>query len=389
MNLKRMQLKVLFKMFKSLKVKTDKSIQTFFALVKAGLWEQSDANLNDKVDWEKVYQLAEEQSVVGLLLAGIEHSYVKPPQDLLLQWIGEVQMIEQQNKAMNDFVAKLIDKLRNEDVYALLVKGQGGAQSYERPLWRASGDIDLYLSEENYKKAAALLKALATTVDEEDSQRLHLAMTIRSWVIELHGTMYSDFSRRMNKGLDDVHDSIFYGGEVRSWNNNGTIIFLPSANNDIIIVFTHFLQHFYFGGIGLRQICDWCRILYRYRGDIDLILLKRRLKKMGLFSEWKAFASLAVEILGMPQESMPYYTKTRKNTRKAKSILALLLETGNMGHNYDESYRARYPYFIHKCITLVRRIGGYFKRVNIFPINSTMFFFSYVFHHVKTSLIRE
>ena len=130
-----MQLKVQFKMFKSLKVKTDKSIQAFFALLRVGLWEKADANLdvNEKVDWEKVYQLAEEQSVVGLVLAGIEHSYVKPSRNLLLQWIGEVQILEQQNKAKNDFVARLIENLRKADVYSVLVKGQGVAQCYEKP----------------------------------------------------------------------------------------------------------------------------------------------------------------------------------------------------------------------------------------------------------------
>ena len=63
------------------------------------------------MDWDEVYQLAEEQSVVGIVLAGIETSKVKPPQELLLQWIGEVQILEQQNKAMNGFIAELIEKL--------------------------------------------------------------------------------------------------------------------------------------------------------------------------------------------------------------------------------------------------------------------------------------
>ena len=100
-------------------------------MVRAGLWtdvESTDLGsrgFTEAVDWNKVYQLAEEQSVAGLVLAGIEYSYVKPPQDLLLQWIGEVQIIEQQNKAMNDFVARLIENLRKADVYSVLVKGQG------------------------------------------------------------------------------------------------------------------------------------------------------------------------------------------------------------------------------------------------------------------------
>ena len=120
------------------------------------------------VDWEKVYQLAQEQSVQGLVLQGIERiriqdSGVKIPKVLLLQWIGEVQVIEQRNKDMNAFVAELIEKLRRHDTYALLVKGQGIAQCYEKPLWRPSGDVDLLLSEANYKKAKELLLPISSS----------------------------------------------------------------------------------------------------------------------------------------------------------------------------------------------------------------------------------
>ena len=82
-------------------------------------------------------------------------------------------------------------------------------------------------------------------------------------------------------------------------------------NNDILLIFTHFLKHFYKGGIGLRQICDWCRLLWTYRDSIDVALLEQRLRKMGLMSEWKAFAALAVEYLGMPAES-PIYDSSKR-----------------------------------------------------------------------------
>lgn len=143
--------------------------QAFFELLKVGLWESEnpDMRIDDTTDWYKVYQLATEQSVLGLVLAGLEHSEVKPPKELLLQWIGEVQVIEQRNKEMNAFVAELIEKLRRNDIYALLVKGQGIAQCYEKPLWRCSGDVDLFLSYDNYKKAKTLLIPLASEVETE------------------------------------------------------------------------------------------------------------------------------------------------------------------------------------------------------------------------------
>ena len=51
----------------------DKNQQAFFALVKAGLWEQN-VRLSQfgQIDFNEVYRLAEEQSVVGLVAAGIE-----------------------------------------------------------------------------------------------------------------------------------------------------------------------------------------------------------------------------------------------------------------------------------------------------------------------------
>ena len=98
--------------------------------MQGGLWGNGnpDIRINESTDWQEVYRLVTEQSVLGLILilAGLEHSDVKPPQMLLLQWIGEVQMIEQRNKEMNTYIAELIENLMESDVYAILVKGQGG-----------------------------------------------------------------------------------------------------------------------------------------------------------------------------------------------------------------------------------------------------------------------
>ena len=164
----------------------------FWEFLKTGLWadvEYTDLGtqrFSDSADWEIVYQLAEEQSVIGLVLAGIEKTNTnrtgnknRVPQELLLQWIGEVQMLEQQNKAMNQFIAELIDKLRSSDIYALLVKGQGIAQCYEKPLWRACGDVDLLLSDSNYEMAKSFLNPLASSVDKENKKRKRYRLRLR------------------------------------------------------------------------------------------------------------------------------------------------------------------------------------------------------------------
>lgn len=354
-----------------------KTHELFYELLRAGLWEkEARLSSHEKIDWHEIYQIAGEQSVLGLVLAGIEHSNVKPPQELLLQWIGEVQMLEQRNLAMNHFIAELIGKMRKADIYTLLVKGQGVAQCYERPLWRSCGDVDLLLSADNYEKAKSYLNPLAEHVETENSGMKHLGMTIDDWIVELHGTMHTEILRRGNKGINDVQDDCFYRGNVRSWDNNGTIVFLPSPDNDVILIFTHFLEHFFVEGVGLRQICDWCRLLWTYRDSLNHGLLESRIRKMGLMTEWKAFASLAVDVLGMPKEAMPFYDAHFH--KRGERVLARIMKSGNMGHNNDLSYRTKYSGLKYKLVALWRRIKDFAGFTMIFPIDAPRFFVYYV-----------
>ena len=83
----------------------DNTVKAFFALIRAGLWEHGnrEIRIDGTPDWNEVFELAQEQSVLGLVLAGLEQSDFKPPKELLLQWIGEVQLIEQRNKGKQSF----------------------------------------------------------------------------------------------------------------------------------------------------------------------------------------------------------------------------------------------------------------------------------------------
>lgn len=353
-------------------MRKDNTIEAFFALVRAGLW--SDGNLDIRIDgttdWQEVYRLATEQSVLGLVLAGLEYSDIKPPKVLLLQWIGEVQIIEQRNKAMNDFVAKLIEKLRKEDVYAILVKGQGIAQCYERPLLRACGDVDLFLSEDNYKKATIVLTPLASTIEKENLYEKHIGIVIDSWMVELHGNLHAGISSRMDNGIDEAQRDVFYGGQVRSWLNDRTQVFLPGVDEDVIFIFTHILKHFFKGGIGLRQVCDMCRLLQSYNEKIKVNLLEERLRRMGIISEWKAFAALAVNFLGLAAKVMPLYSNEKCWDRKAERILDIMFETGNMGHNKDYSYQKEYAPVKRKLVTWGIMVKDSFRRFFVFPLNT-------------------
>ena len=176
---------------------------------------------------------------------------------------------------------------------------------------------------------------------------------------------------------------MFFGGSVRSWDNDRTQVFLPSPDNDVVFVFTHILRHFFFEGIGLRQICDWCRLLWTFRESLSHGLLESRIREAGLMTEWKAFAAFAVDWLGMPVEAMPLYLsdvqgrqevqEIKKIKRKATKICADVLDVGNFGHKQRRHY-GNMPYLLRKFLSSWGRLGDMLRHFSVFPKDSIVFF---------------
>lgn len=347
------------------------NINTLFALVRIGLWghtktsEITERISLEKVDWNEVLRLAQEQGVTGLVAQGVENLNVnlnfKVPQVVVLQFVGATLQMEQRNKAMNGFIAETVEGMRKEGIYTLLVKGQGIAQCYEKPLWRPSGDVDFFLNNDDYEKAKAFLAPLASNSKPERRYSKEIGFYINQFLVELHGTLRTGLSTRVDKVIDEVQREVFYGGSVRSITVHGegfmvkgssrdVQVFMPGADEDVFLVFTHFIKHFYKeGGVTLRQLCDWCRLLWTYRDKVNASLLEKKLRKAGLMAEWRAFAVVAVDLLGMPAEIMPLFninanvnlnSKVAQKTqiaqkrfgvnqnKKAEKIVAFILKGG-------------------------------------------------------------
>lgn len=350
----------------------DCNVSAFLALLRAGLWEQ-DAKLSpyESVDYSVVYRLAKEQAVVGLVAAGLEHVVdVKVPDSVVSAFVADAQELEQLNFAMDYFIGVMVDKMMEAGIHALLVKGEGISQCYERPLWRSCGDVDFFLDAENYEKAKAFLVPLASSVEEEESNLKHLGLVINPWTVELHGSLKGEVLPRIDCVVDQVQADTFGNNNVRVWHNGPTEVLLPAPDNDVIFIFTHILKHFFKSGIGLKQICDLSRLLWTYKDSIDGNLLKKRLQSMGMVSEWKAFAAMQDSILGLSSNYVPLYSPAPKWLRKAGRILSIVLETGSFGQNIDYSVKSDASFFERKAQSFWRHTRDGFKHFSVFPLDS-------------------
>ena len=98
--------------------------------------------------WLSIYELANEQAVAGICIAGVDKlpKEQMPPQMMLLEWIGQSEQIRQQNSYLDKLTVRIWKQLIDDGLDAAILKGQGIAQEYGAlASLRQSGDIDVWI----------------------------------------------------------------------------------------------------------------------------------------------------------------------------------------------------------------------------------------------------
>ena len=130
----------------------------------SGLWErpccsEGDSGISatkDNVDWDAVFALARNQAISGLLAAGLEslHNAAGSIAEISVEQkkalARHIASVERLNTRMDGFLEKLYAYLLKEGLTPVLLKGQGLAQCYLKPMQRAMGDIDILLDGDDY-----------------------------------------------------------------------------------------------------------------------------------------------------------------------------------------------------------------------------------------------
>ncbi len=120
----------------------------FFELLKVALGAREKfSRVPNAQEWEKLYEEAENQAIVSILLTGLERlpAEMLPPLELKLQWIGMAQVMEAEYRLHCERAAELSVQFRDVGFQSCLLKGIGAAQYYPNPSRRQCGDIDLWV----------------------------------------------------------------------------------------------------------------------------------------------------------------------------------------------------------------------------------------------------
>ena len=309
-------------------------LMLFFELLQVALGNRARLSYapSDK-EWSDLYYESERQAVIGILLNGIERLPVeqRPMQDILLQWIGDGQMIEQQNHVMDERCLDILKWFRIAGLHGTILKGQGIACLYDEKLrsLRQSGDIDVYAN-------CGIIKALAFAMSqgvkdvEWDYKHIHLNLWDDTEV-EMHYRVEVLLNLWKNRKLQkwfQKHQDAVQGSRFKV--QDGEIV-TPTVEFNVFYIILHIYRHFLYEGVGFRQIVDYYYVLVKVRGErLKVKEYTEAVKEFGMEKFAKGLMWVMKETLEMPKEWMPW----EPDEKEGKYILSQVMQGGNFGH-YD------------------------------------------------------
>ena len=300
------------------------------------MWGTS-VDVSSDVNWRVVLNLAARQKCLHAFSMWTKANRIATPYDKQLQ--VNVFALLSRHARLNKLAVDVISLLAEHDIRATLIKGASIAGLYPDPDMRDFGDVDIYVGEENYHRAAEIVTAAYPQAHWHSDIRggIHYILVLdenQDRVVELH--------RVTMEFHDSKADALYqafthkYMSQPSSITLGDTQVPVPSAAYNALYVFMHAWHHFESTGVGFRQLADWALCLHaaykeaspqewrKWCAEIDAILTALHMK-----TAWQTFGHVLVEQLQLPAAEFPLYTEAYRS--RAKRLLRQLLRDGHGG----------------------------------------------------------
>lgn len=321
-------------------------------LISLGKREQFSRRLTDK-DWTSIYKEAQRQSLVGVLLKGVEKAIAsgenKPK--FLMQWIAQTLTLENRNRQLDARCKDITDIFNGIGLRSCVLKGQGVALLYPNPLRRQCGDIDLWV-EGNRDEIYRILKArwnIGETVIHH--AEVEIFMDTPTEIHFIPSFTYSPFLYRKYK-------KFFKKSADRQFANyDKTVGFAyPTPEFNAVYSLMHIFHHVLHEGIGLRQLLDYYYIL-RSIDKEQRVQMFEEMRHLGLVKFAEAVMYVEQQMFGLE----PKFLLCKPNEKLGKLLLAEIELAGNFGmydkRNQYVNRKSRMDVYLHN----VKRNFVFFK----------------------------
>lgn len=270
-------------------------------------------------DWPGIQALAERHGLYAIVLDGIENlpESSRPPQETLLEWIGEVlQGYEFQYDQYCKAISKLAEFYNSHGYKMMVLKGYACSLNWPKPNHRPCGDIDIWQFGE-YKKADALLEGFkfqdsstseaakpSASFKIDSSHHHHTVFEWGEFTVENHYDFINIHHLKGNIELEKIFKDL--GQDDRNYVEvNNEKVYLPSPNLHALFLLKHMIAHFVGERITFRHLLDWAFFMKNLGKEVDWKWLESVMNKFGMTTIFNIFNAICVEDLGFKADIFP------------------------------------------------------------------------------------
>lgn len=339
----------------------------FFELLQIALGNRDNlTNVPNREEWMALYQKSEKQSILGIMLDGLERlpDEQRPPKDILLQWIGFVQVIEQNTIKITKASEEAVEYFQNKGFACNLLKGSAVGRYYPNPNRRQSGDIDVWLDgsrEQIYDFARKFDKDGKLYGVNYQHIHFHLfddiPLEVHIWPSCLSNPLHN---KRFHQ-FCAIHHPVM--GQS-----------MPSLAFDRVFILMHCYDHMLSSGVGFRQIMDYYYVLKQGFTNEEKDDSVRWIKKLGMYRFASGLMWLMQYAFGMEDK----YLLMEPNEKEGRFILQEVMLTGNMGHSDTRNWgsqKTAFKRFIHNLRRDAYLINHYPQEIIFQPFFSLWLYF--------------
>ena len=255
------------------------------------------------VNWAEIQAFADRQGLAAIILDGIDKLPVenRPPQEMLLEWIGEVlQNYENRYEKYRKAISELAGFYNSHGLKMMVLKGYSCSLNWPKPNHRPCGDIDIWQFGKQ-KEADALLESLKVQgVQKFKIDRSHHHHTVFDWgefTVENHYDFNNVHHHKSSAELEKIFKEL---GKDESYYTevNGERVYIPSPNLHALFLLKHSMTDFAAFYVTLRQLLDWAFHVQKYHDEIDWKWLDGVMEKYHMKESFNCINAICVEELG-------------------------------------------------------------------------------------------
>lgn len=235
-------------------------------------------------EWEELFQLGQHHQILPMIYEAVYGcpAFAACPPELAQMVKGQViRQVMVQGRKTEEFL-KLYRTLLENGLTPLVVKGLVCRELYREPDYRCSGDEDVLIPKEQFKKCDEVFRKggmdmLVPDMDPDEEGEVPYYKVGGMLHIELHKELFSSES----EAYGELNNMFTYAFQKKIQTEiHGVPVYTMCHTDHLLYLILHAFKHFLHSGFGIRQVCDIVRYAQAHGAEIDWEYIQEKCREI-------------------------------------------------------------------------------------------------------------